>query len=139
VLLLDTHVCIWSADGNERRLGSRTRRLLRRAESRDALRVSPITIFELTALHTQGRLRLTRTIQQWIDQYLGQPGVRLAEFSTGVAIDAGAIPRSALADPVDRLLVATARQHDATLVTCDEQILAYAARHRSVQIHDGRR
>ena len=102
------------------------------------MRVSPITIFELTALHTQGRLCLTRPIQQWIEQYLGQPGVRLAEFSAGVAIDAGTIPRAALADPVDRLLVATARQHDAMLVTCDEQILDYASRNRSVQIHDGR-
>jgi PIN domain nuclease of toxin-antitoxin system len=138
VLLLDTHICIWSAEGDERRLGPRTRQLLRRAEARDAVRVSPITIFELTALNTQGRLRLSRTIEQWVEQYVSQPGVRLAELSAGVAIDAGAIPRAALADPVDRLLVATARQHDATLVTCDEQILAYAARHRSVQIHDGR-
>jgi PIN domain nuclease of toxin-antitoxin system len=139
VLLLDTHICIWSAEGDQRRLGSRTRQLLRRAESRDAVRISPITIFELTALHAQGRLRLTRPIQQWIDQYLSQPGVRLAECSAAVAIDAGAIPRSALADPVDRLLVATARQHDGALVTCDTQILDYAARHRTVQTHDGRR
>jgi PIN domain nuclease of toxin-antitoxin system len=138
VLLLDTHVCLWSAEGDRRRLGPRTRQLLRRAESRDAVRVSPITVFELTALHTQGRLRLGRTVQQWVDQYMSQPGVRFAELSAAVAIDAGAIPRAALADPVDRLLIATARQHDATLVTCDEQILGYAAQTGSVHVHNGR-
>jgi PIN domain nuclease of toxin-antitoxin system len=139
VLLLDTHVCIWSAEGNEQRLGSRTRRLLGRAQSDDAVRISPVTIFEVTALHTLGRLRLTRTPEQWTREYLGQPGVRVAEFSPAIAIDAGAIPRTALADPLDRLLVATARQTGATFVTCDERILDYARSTELVRVHDGRR
>jgi PIN domain nuclease of toxin-antitoxin system len=63
----------------------------------------------------------------------------MVEFSPAIALDAGAIPRTALADPLDRLLVATARQNDATLVTCDERILDYANGRRLVQVHDGRR
>jgi PIN domain nuclease of toxin-antitoxin system len=51
------------------------------------------------------------------------------------AVDAGFIPRAALSDPLDRLLVATARQLDATLVTGDSAILAYA-RTGSVRAHD---
>ena len=139
MFLLDTHICIWSADGNERRLGPRTRRLLQRAQSQDAVRISPVTIFEITALHTLGRLRLTRTPEQWTRDYLGLPGVRMVEFSPAIALDAGTVPRTALADPLDRLLVATARQNDATFVTCDERILDYANARRLVQVHDGRR
>ena len=139
MFLLDTHVCIWSAEGNERRLGARTRRLLQRAQSQDAVRISPVTIFEMTALHTLGRLRLTRTPEQWTRDYLSLPGVRIVEFSPVIALDAGAIPRAALADPLDRLLVATARQNDATFVTCDERILDYGRGGRLVQLHDGRR
>jgi len=139
VLLLDTHVCIWSGEGDERRLGPRTRRLLHRAQSEDAARISPLTIFEITALHTMGRLRLTRTPEQWTRDYLSLSGVRVVEFSAAIALDAGTIPRTALADPLDRLLVATARQNDATFVTCDEQIVDYANSHRLVRIHDGRR
>ena len=139
MLLLDTHVCIWSAEGNERRLGARTRRLLRRAQSQDAVRISPVTIFEITALQTLGRLRLTRTPEQWTRDYLSLPGVRIVAFSPAIALDAGAIPRTALSDPLDRLLVATARQNDATFVTCDERILDYANGRRLVQMHDGRR
>ena len=139
MLLLDTHICIWSAEGNERQLGSRTRRLLGRAQSDDAVRISPVTIFEVTALYTLGRLRLTRTPEQWTREYLGQPGVRVVVLSPAIAIDAGAIRRTALADPLDRLLVATARQNAATFVTCDERILDYAEATGLVRVHDGRR
>jgi PIN domain nuclease of toxin-antitoxin system len=59
-------------------------------------------------------------------------------LSLDVAIDAGLITREALADPIDRLLVAAARQGDATLITADERILQYAARTSSVRVHDAR-
>ena len=139
MFLLDTHVCIWSAEGNEQQLGSRTRRLLGRAQSTDAVRISPVTIFEVTALYTLGRLRLTRAPEPWTREYLGQPGVRIVVLTPAIAIDAGAIPRTALADPLDRLLVATARQNAATFVTCDERILDYAEATGLVRVHDGRR
>jgi PIN domain nuclease of toxin-antitoxin system len=138
VLLLDTHVWIWSVEGDERRIGPRTRRLLARAESTDTLRVSAMSLFEVSALHTQGRLRLTRPLEQWIRESMEPAGVRMAECSAAVAIDAGTIPRTALADPLDRLLVSTARQSAATLLTADAQILEYAARRRDVRVHDAR-
>ena len=74
VLLLDTHVWLWSADGDTRRVGRRARQALLKAESRDDIRISPVTIFEVTALHTLGRLRLARSLDQsvprlyWIRQ-----------------------------------------------------------------------
>ena len=139
MLLLDTHVWIWSVEGDERRIGSRTRRLLAKGEAADALRVSAITLFEVSALHTQGRLRLSRPLEQWIREAMEPAGVRLAECSAAVAIDAGTIPRSALADPLDRVIVSTARQLAATLLTADAQILEYAARRRDVRVHDASR
>jgi PIN domain nuclease of toxin-antitoxin system len=139
VLLLDTHVWIWSVHGDVDRLGRRTRRLLSTAESRGALRVSPISLFEIAALHTLGRLRLTRTPEQWIRESLDLAGVRLAELSPAIAVDAGTIPRTALADPLDRLLLATARQMDAVFLTSDTQILAYASAQRNVHVQDASR
>jgi PIN domain nuclease of toxin-antitoxin system len=136
LLLLDTHVWIWSVNGDVRRLGRQTRRLLSRAQSRGELRVSPATLFELTALHTLGRLRLTRTPEQWIRESLDASGVRIAELSRAIAIDAGAIPRTRLADPLDRLLVATARQVDAVFLTSNTRILAYASAHGGVHVQD---
>jgi PIN domain nuclease of toxin-antitoxin system len=42
-------------------------------------------------------------------------------------IEAYALPQPFHRDPADRLLAATARRHELTLVTADERILAYPA------------
>jgi len=136
MVLLDTHTWIWSVDGDGRRIGRRTRSLLSRAELHDQIRVSPVTLFELAALHTSGRLRLSRPAEGWIRESLTAAGVRLAELTPAIAVDAGGIPRTALPDPLDRLLVTTARQLEATFLTSDAQILAYAAATRNVKVHD---
>jgi PIN domain nuclease of toxin-antitoxin system len=136
VVLLDTHAWIWTVEGDARRVGRRSRQLIAQAARREAVRVSPATLFEIVALHTAGRLRLTQPPEQWIGATMEQSGVRLAELTRAVAVDAGFIPRAALPDPLDRLLVATARQLDATFLTGDSAVLAYAAQTHNVRVHD---
>jgi PIN domain nuclease of toxin-antitoxin system len=136
IVLLDTHVWLWSVDGDARRIGRRARLRLVRAEADDAIRVSPASVFEVAALYTHGRVRLSRAPEQWIHDALDAAGLRVAEFSPEMAIDAGLIPRAMLPDPLDRLLVATARYLDATLLTADARILEYARHTRRVQVQD---
>jgi PIN domain nuclease of toxin-antitoxin system len=138
LLLLDTHVLIWIVEGDTRRVGRRTRTLVARAEASDAIRVSPVSLFELTALHTLGRLRLTQPPDVWIDQALAA-GVRVAELTRRTAVEAAGIGRDALADPLDRLLVATARGLEATFLTGDHRILNYAAAAQVFRVHDASR
>jgi PIN domain nuclease of toxin-antitoxin system len=139
VLLLDTHVWIWTLEGDVRRIGRRARALLSRAEGDDQIRISPVTLFEVTALHTLGRLRLSRPLHDWIREALAGAGVRLTDLTPAAAIDAGTIPREALGDPFDRLLVGIARDLEATLLTADRRILDYAARQRNVRTQDAGR
>lgn len=139
MLLLDTHVWIWTLAGDARRLGRRARALLTRAESRDTIRISPVTLFEVMALHAVGRLQLTRPPDEWIREAMASAPVRIAELSPSIAIDAGRIPRDGLADPMDRLLAATAARIDATLLTADVRLLQYAARSRTLRTADARR
>lgn len=136
MVLLDTHAWIWSVEGDTRRVGRKAQALLVRAEVQERIRVSPVSIFEIMSLHTSGRLRLSRPAEGWIRDSVSAAGVRLAEVTPAIAIDAGAIPRTALADPLDRLLVATARQLDATFLTADQQILQYARDTLNVRVHD---
>jgi PIN domain nuclease of toxin-antitoxin system len=49
-------------------------------------------------------------------------------LSPEAAIEAAFLPGRLHRDPADRLLIATARQLGATLITRDELILAYARR-----------
>ena len=100
--------------------------------------VSPVSIFEVAALHTLGRLRLSRPVESWIREALEGAGLRIVPLSPEVAIDAGLIPRTALPDPLDRLLVATARDAQATNLTADDRILQYAADTSDVRAHDAR-
>jgi PIN domain nuclease of toxin-antitoxin system len=138
-LVLDTHAWIWSVEGDARRIGARSRRLLARAESAGALWVCAISLFEIAALHTSGRLSFTRPVEQWIREAIDHTGARVAELAPAVAIDAGLIPREALADPVDRVLVATARQMEATLLTADARVLDYAKKVSGVRVYDASR
>jgi PIN domain nuclease of toxin-antitoxin system len=126
-VLLDTHVWIWAVDGGAR-LGPRTRRRLssgRTMQAGSAL-ISTASVFEVTALHTAGRLRFTHPVERWIRESIDRGGLRVVDIDRDIAVDAGMIPASALADPIDRCLVATAREHQVPLVTADHQILEYA-------------
>lgn len=138
MLLLDTHVWLWIAEGNSRRVGRRTRQLIARAEKRGEVRISPASIFEVATLHTLGRLRLARPVDSWIREAIDETGLRIAPVSPDVAIDAGLIARTALPDPLDRLIVATARDRQATIVTADDRILQYGADTSDVRAHDAR-
>ena len=122
MLLLDTHTWVWAASG-ERRLGRQARRLIDRAAARDQVRVSVASIFEVSALATVGRVRFSVPVERWIEDALDQPGIRLAELTAGAALEAGQMMRAVLADPIDRMLVATARRLDATLMTADQVVL----------------
>ncbi len=95
-----------------------------------------MTLLEVTALHALGRIRLTRTPEQWIRESFEETGIRIADLSPAIAIDAGSVSREALADPLDRLLVATARHLQATFLTSDVRILDYGSKTGEVRVHD---
>jgi PIN domain nuclease of toxin-antitoxin system len=134
-VLIDTHVWIWAAADTPRRLGPKTRRLLARGTAA-SLCVSAASAFEITALHTAGRLKFNQPAERWIRESIERGRLRVLDVSTGIATDAGAIPADSLADPIDRLLVATARERDVPLLTRDQAILEYATRTRLVRVVD---
>lgn len=134
-MLLDTHVWVWLVGDVAGKLGPRARRRLAGAGA-GALSVSAASVFEIAALHTAGRLRFSQPVERWVDESIRRSGFRVLSFDHGVAMDAGLAPASALPDPIDRVLVATARAHDLALVTCDRAILDYARRTHLVRVVD---
>jgi PIN domain nuclease of toxin-antitoxin system len=133
-MLLDTHAWIWAAADETRRLGPKTRRGIARAAAAGRLLVSTASAFEITALATSGRLRLNQPAERWIRESVERGGLRVIDIDADIAIDAGVIPAAALADPIDRLLVASARAYEVALVTRDQQLLDYAGRTGLVRI-----
>ena len=122
-LLLDTHVWIWSQEAPDK-LGRRTTRLI--TDLRNALYVSTASTLEIARLLKDGTIALSGSIGSWVTETLEALSCGTIEISHPIAIGAYSLPGDFHKDPVDRLLVATARIHEMTFVTMDERILRYA-------------
>jgi len=127
VIILDTHALIWSVD-DDARLGKNTRALIEESSQTDGVLISAITPWEIALLTEKGRLRLGQEVGTWLEAVLSLPSVRLAPIEPQIAIDSVRLPEEFHADPADRIIVATARHFDITLVSADQAILSYAAK-----------
>lgn len=125
-LLLDTHILIWQLVDSSR-ISDPIYAQMQQAANEDQLLVSAITPWQIALLVAKGRLKLTREVSDWIDTALGLPGIHLEPLSPAIAVASTRLPGEVHGDPADRILVATARHTDATLVTADHELLRYAA------------
>lgn len=123
-LLLDTHVLVWLLAGSER-LGPAARKRIQQASEADQLQLSAISPWELAMLVSKGRLALDRDVGDWLCDALTLSAIRVAPLSPDVAVASTRLPGDLHGDPADRIIVATARQLGATLVTADAALLAY--------------
>ena len=123
-VLLDTHVWVWLLLGDGR-MGKDSRRMLEKAVPDGRLRVSVISVWEVAMLEAKGRLTLAADCESWVREALAAPGVRLAELTPHIAVSSTRLPGVFHGDPADRMLVATARECEAVLLTADQAILQY--------------
>jgi PIN domain nuclease of toxin-antitoxin system len=137
-LILDTHVWIWAVEGITSKLGTRAVAAIEEAARASTLAVSAISVWELAMLVKRQRLTLATAVTTWIEASLRPPGARIVPIGAAIALDSTQLPDfDHHRDPVDRLIIATARRHG-TLLTCDESLLAWAAAHKHVRAVDGR-
>ena len=122
-LLLDTHIWLWSLL-EPGRLVPRVARALE--DTSHELWLSPVSIWELLILTEKQRLRLPGDREAWITQSLSGFPLQEATLTYAVALETEKI-RLPHRDPADRLIAATARVYDLTLVTADERLLASRA------------
>lgn len=119
-LLLDTHVWLWHASGDTR-LTPALRRLIDRT---DGLWFSPIAVWEIGLLLERGRIRLTTSLQDWVATRREERPMEEAALNAEVAVEALTISLPHR-DPADRLLLATARVYDLTLITTDAHLIGH--------------
>jgi PIN domain nuclease of toxin-antitoxin system len=115
-LLLDTHIWLWMR-GDPERLGQRADRVLR--DVQNELWLSPISTWEALALQYKGRLQLGGNITEWVER--ATAGIREAVMTHEIVTVARDLPMHQ--DPADRMIAATAKVLDLTLVTADERLL----------------
>lgn len=116
--LLDTHVVVWALTA-PRRLRASTRDIL----DREPVYVSALSVWEILLKQSEGRLRLPDGSLIRMIERAGASFLPLrpehAESAAALGLMHG--------DPVDRLLIGSARVEDMILLTRDAQILERAA------------
>ena len=122
MILLDTHTLLWLKLGSDK-LGIKTRELIDRAWSDNAVYVSVITFWEISMLVNKGKIKLFKDLNVWTQKSLDQ-GLKPISIDSKIAIRAGSL-RDLHGDPADRIIVATALE-GYQLVTADREILNWS-------------
>jgi PIN domain nuclease of toxin-antitoxin system len=119
--VLDTHIWIWFLEGDER-IREPERVII--ARERD-VRISAMSVWEVADLSGRGRLELAMACERWVGAALSHRGIAIEPLSPEIAIATTRLPGEIHRDPMDRIIVATARALGATLVTRDRRLVAY--------------
>jgi len=123
-LLLDTHAAIWITEGLP--LASTALEAISNAHLTDrTIFVSPITAWEVGLLVARNRISLSAKPERWFQKVLAIPGVELAILTPDILIESSLLPGNPPNDPADRIILATARDIGATLITRDRLLLKY--------------
>jgi PIN domain nuclease of toxin-antitoxin system len=83
---------------------------------------STISIFEIATTVRRERLKLGVSLDQWLRDLRTLPDLRLEPVTAGIAQLAGTLEASLPGDPADRIIVATAIELKAKLVTADDRL-----------------
>ncbi|MBI3292468.1 MAG: type II toxin-antitoxin system VapC family toxin [Elusimicrobia bacterium] len=129
LVLLDTHIWVGVATGDQRLQVPSFLRSVSRWTSTSSMRVSVISVWEVAMLETKRRITFSVSCLEWVQRALRIPGMVLASLTPEIAVESSRLPGNFHGDPADRIIVATARSLGATLVTQDERILAYCRAH----------
>lgn len=126
-VLLDTCAIVFLTEGLVR--GPEIRRVLEAARPGDLV-VSAVSAWEIGTLSRLGpprRVRFEPSAADWFQMFVDRFEATVLPLGARAALDAAMLPDPPHGDPADRLLIATARELEAPIVTRDRRILEYAA------------
>ncbi|MFF1251972.1 type II toxin-antitoxin system VapC family toxin [Pseudarthrobacter sp. NPDC058329] len=122
-LLLDTHVFLWAV-AEPKRLSSKARSSITKLENQ--IYVSPVTAYELSYKHRQGKLPAGAAIVASFGRQVAHLYASELTVSSPHTLAAGQLDWDHK-DPFDRILAAQAMVEGLTLVTADEDLQAFGS------------
>lgn len=120
MIVLDTHVWLWWLEQSAA-LKKSWREAIEEAEQ---VGVSAISLFEVAWLDEHERIELPCSRQEWFDKALNGSGIELLPISPDIASIAVSLPEHHR-DPQDRIIIATALTHKASLLSADTKFKLY--------------
>lgn len=125
MIVLDTHVLIWWVN-NPQKLSKKARQAIEEEKAKEkSILVSSISTLEIYRLAKNGKLQLTSHVDSWLEKIEELPSVKFIPVDNTIAAYSVNLPDFPHKDPADRIIIATALNFGAKLVTSDERILKY--------------
>ncbi|CAK8713468.1 PIN domain-containing protein [Candidatus Electrothrix laxa] len=123
--LLDTHTWIWW-NMNPTNLSDKVRQRIADSEKYSELLLSAISPWEFCKLLEKKKLGISCPPEKWLKEALDMPKFRLVELTPIIAYRSTSLPQPFHNDPGDQIIVATAREENAILLTKDAKIQQYS-------------
>lgn len=120
MLILDTHALYWWINRTPDKLGQRH---VDAIETADSLAISAMTCWEMAWLVGHGRITLQMPVSDWLNR-VEASGVAVIPVSKAIAVLAASLPEHHK-DPVDRIIIATAVELQAELLSIDAKFPCY--------------
>ncbi len=125
MIVLDTHAWVWYVSNPEELSQNARRAIEREASGEKLIFISVISTWEVALLVSKERLFLTMNVRDWIAKSEAIPFFHFAPIDNDIALASVFLPEPLHQDPADRIIIATALNKGAPLITKDEKILDY--------------
>jgi len=122
--LLDTHVWIWWHT-QPQKLSPQVKNIIAESRDADSLLLSAISPWEFCKLLEKDRLSISIDPLEWIELALDMVGLKMIPLTISIAYKSTTLPPPFHDDPADQIIVATAREQNAIILTRDNRILNY--------------
>jgi len=122
MIVLDTHIWFWWINNDHQSLGSIRQEKIASAE---IIAVSAISCFEIAWLERHRRISLPCQPTEWFEKALSHSNIELLPITPTIATRAVNMHEHH-SDPQDRIIIATAVEHNAKLMSSDSQFSKYS-------------
>jgi PIN domain nuclease of toxin-antitoxin system len=108
------------------KLSQKVRGLLSEPDQYEELLLCAISLWEFCKLLEKGRMGISCNPEEWMAEALEMPKLRLVSLSAAIAYRSTSLPQPFHDDPADQIIVAAAREENATVITKDGLIHKYS-------------
>ena len=122
--ILDTHVWVWW-HLNPQRLSTKARETIADPQRSQELLLSVISLWEFCKLIEKGRLSLSCDPETWMAGALAMPRLQVVPLTTAIVYRSTTLPPPFHSDPADQIIVASAREANASIITKDQRLHHY--------------
>lgn len=126
MIVLDTHAWVWWLT-EPRSLSRKARAATEQASEHATLAVSSISVWEVALLSKRDRIELEMPFQEWLHKAEAVAGIEYVEIDNRIAFRSVELPGFPNPDPADRIVVSTALELGAPVVSKNAAIRSYAA------------